>query len=182
MGRKRVGSLLFGLALTGLAGSLWAQQQMTFIIIDGQAYQGAQLPWAARNPNQATAPFMNTEDWFVIHRSMDGHYWIPSYLNGHAINFMVDTGATKSFIGVRHAKNAGIRAGLKTKSFTANGIGEALETHGNKLRFGPFSFDDVPVTVGTNPANQELALLGMDVLKRFRILQEDNLLMLQPYR
>lgn len=100
-------------------------------------------------------------------------------MNGYPVTFMIDTGASQTAIGLHIAKNAGIRAGVSGQVGTANGVGNIVQTEGNLLQVGAFTLSNIPVMVSLNTANPDLALLGMDVLKRFRMFQGQDSLQLQ---
>ena len=171
------GLLTLALLLSSLPSI--GQEKITFTVIDGKKYQGDELKWAASHPAQSTAPYLDKGGWFVVPRAADTHFYVQCLLNGCPVTFLIDTGATKTAIGVRVAKNAGIRAGESVQMGTANGVGQAMETFGNQMQVGAFTLGDVPVVVSLNQANGDLALLGMDVLKRFRIFQGRDALQLQ---
>ena len=171
-------SLLF-LCSLAWATQVFAQQKINYVVIDGKSYQGEQLKWAASHPNSVTAPYLDKSNWYVVPRSADGHYWIPAFINGFPVTFLLDTGATKTSIGARIAKNSGIRAGVSAQIGTANGIGSAMQSEGNYLQVGAFTLSDVPVMVSLNQANSDMALLGMDVLRHFRIFQGQDSIQLQ---
>ncbi len=171
------GLLALALLLSSLSSN--GQQKITFTVIDGKKYQGEELKWAASHPALTTSPYLDRDKWYVVPRSADSHYYVQCFLNGFPVTFLIDTGATKTAIGLHVAKNAGIRAGVTGQVSTANGVGQAMETTGNQMQVGAFTLSDVPVVVSLNQANGDLALLGMDVLKRFRIFQGSDSLQLQ---
>lgn len=174
---RYVGLLTLAL-LVGNAPAI-GQQKINFVVIDGKKYQGEELPWAASHPALTTSPYLDSDKWYVVPRSADSHYYVQCLLNGFPVTFLIDTGATKTSIGLRVAKNAGIRAGVTGQVSTANRVGQAMETTGNQMQVGAYTLSDVPVVVSLNQANGDLALLGMDVLKRFRIFQGKDSLQLQ---
>ena len=92
---------------------------------------------------------------------------------------MIDTGATKTVVGSTIARNAGMRAGLTGKLQTASGIGAVATSSGNQVNIGPFGFAGVDVVVSLSQNTPTLALLGMDILKRFQMHQTNNSLMLK---
>lgn len=171
--------ILTFLSLVCLAGPVVAQQRINYVVIDGKTYQGEQLKWAASHPSAVTAPYLDKNNWYVVPRAADGHYWIPAFINGFPVTFLIDTGATKTSVGARIAKNAGIRAGVSAQIGTANGVGNAMQSDGNYLQVGAFTLSNVPVLVSLNQANADMALLGMDVLRHFRIFQGQDSLQLQ---
>ena len=158
---------------------VFAQQKINYVVIDGKSYQGEQLKWAASHPNSVTAPYLDKSNWYVVPRAADNHYYVPGSINGHPVVFMLDTGATVTAIGARIARNAGIRAGESGQTMTANGIGAYAKSEGNYLQVGAFTLSDVPVGVVLNQASADMVLLGMDVLKRFRIFQGQDSMQLQ---
>ncbi len=170
---------VLSIALLFLSLPALGQQKINYVVLDGKKYQGDELKWAASHPAQSTAPYLDKGSWFVVPRAADTHFYVQCLLNGFPVTFLIDTGATKTAIGVRVAKNAGIRAGESVQMGTANGVGQAMETFGNQMQVGAFTLGDVPVVVSLNQANGDLALLGMDVLKRFRIFQGRDALQLQ---
>ncbi len=156
------------------------QRKVDYLILDGNQYKDEQqVKWALSNPAVRTAPYVDKGGWLVVPRSLDGHYYIPAFLNGFPVTFLVDTGASKTAVGAGIAKNAGMRVGVATQAKTANGVGKAAETIGNQLSFGATTLTDVPAAVMLNPGSNDVALLGMDVLKRFRIFQGQDSLQLQ---
>lgn len=173
----------FGVAAMALflATSALAQQQkvINYIVVDGGKYKGEELKWAASHPNSITAPYLDKSNWYVVPRALDNHYYVPGSINGHPVVFMVDTGATVTAIGSRIARNAGIRAGESGQTMTANGIGAYAKTEGNFLQVGAFTLSEVPVGVVLNQGSADMVLLGMDVLKRFRIFQGQDSMQLQ---
>ena len=164
-----------------LATTTFAQQQkvINYIVVDGGKYKGEELKWAASHPNPITTPYLDKSNWYVVPRAPDSHYYVPGSINGHPVVFMVDTGATVTAIGSRIARNAGIRAGESGQTMTANGIGAYAKTEGNYLQVGAFTLSEVTVAVVLNQASADMVLLGMDVLKRFRIFQGKDSMQLQ---
>lgn len=178
MNSKKIGVAVFALLVGGVA---FAQQQkvINYIVIDGGKYKGEELKWASTHPSPITTPYLDKSNWFVIPRAPDQHYYVPGTINGHPVVYMVDTGATVTAIGSRIARNAGIRAGESGQTMTANGIGAYAKSEGNYLQVGAFTLSDVQVGVVLNPASADIVLLGMDVLKRFRIFQGQDSMQLQ---
>ena len=167
------------LLFTVLSASAQQQKVINYVIVDGGKYKGEELKWAASHPNPTTTPYLDKSNWYVLPRSADNHYYVPGSINGHPVIFMVDTGATVTAIGARIARNAGIRAGESGQAMTANGIGAYAKSEGNYLQVGPFTLSDVPVGVVLNQASADMVLLGMDVLKKFRIFQGQDSMQLQ---
>ena len=100
--------------------------------------------------------------------SRDGHFYVPTKINGKKLNFLADTGATSIFISQSDARKVGINIhnlNYNVRYQTANGaIGEAAITNAKKIQVGPIILTNVPVTVSQEKSH--MALLGMEFFKR----------------
>ncbi len=106
-----------------------------------------------------------------LHPNASGNYTVEGTINGHTVNFMVDTGASFVSITKQAASDFGITGcatgeGKAGKGETANGIVDTCTTIAKQLTFSGFQLSDVAITImpGTTPV-----LLGMNVLKQFKI-------------
>lgn len=99
----------------------------------------------------------------TIRRGSDGHYHWPATVNGHAVDFLVDTGATRSALPAELARRLQLPVEGSTRSQTAGGtvrgdiVRADLELHGG-VRVRQLRIVALPAL--TAP------LLGMDVLGR----------------
>jgi aspartyl protease family protein len=150
-----------------------APQVIRYMILDGQAYAGQDLELAARSPVRMRSPSSNGSGEYLIPMSPDGHYYAPATVNGFPVVFLVDTGAGMSVLPMRIGRNAGIRAGLVAQFSTAAGKAEGAVSERNVIVLGPFVIDEVAVAVQDK---LDLALLGADVLNRFRITYQNGML------
>jgi aspartyl protease family protein len=114
-----------------------------------------------------------------VRKSADGHFYVSGFLNGFPTVFLVDTGASKTAVGISIARNAGIRAGLTSQAQTANGLSSVASSSGNQINVGPFGFASADVIVTVNQSLPNMALLGMDILKQFQLHQTQDTLMLK---
>ena len=108
-----------------------------------------------------------------IRRSGDGHYHWPGEINGRAIDFLVDTGATGTAIPASLARELGLETIGQVQSNTAGGVVTSQVVRANLLLRGGVRVDRLAVTalpLGTSP------LLGMDVLGKLRWSQRDAVL------
>jgi clan AA aspartic protease (TIGR02281 family) len=113
----------------------------------------------------------------VLHLDERQSYRTTGTVNGSPVNFVVDTGASGTVISQRVAEAAGIRS-CSTVGYaaTANGVVTRCTTTVSELTFGAFRVRNLVVAVMPNmPVD---ALLGMDVLGRLKIQQEDGVLSL----
>lgn len=104
-----------------------------------------------------------------LKQTRDGHYFSSGTVNGAPVVFMVDTGATVVSISAEIAARAGIRECAPRQVLTANGQVNACVATVPEVTFGSFRFTQVDVMVMPNMPGD--ALLGMNVLRNFRIEQ-----------
>jgi aspartyl protease family protein len=104
----------------------------------------------------------------LLKRGRDGHYRAPGRIDGQAVEFLVDTGATEVAIPVELAQRLGLRAGHAYQAQTANGVTLAYATRLASVAVGGLEVRDVAGTIIANPGSEEV-LLGMSYLSRFDI-------------
>lgn len=103
----------------------------------------------------------------------NGNYLVPGSINGHAVTFTVDTGASYLSISSGTAAAFGISGcALHGKSATANGMIDVCMTTASSITVGAFHLTDVAISVVPNLVGNPL--LGMNVLRNFRIEQENG--------
>ena len=105
----------------------------------------------------------------VLGQGNNGHYFVDGSINDHFLNFVVDTGASVVTLPQAVASAAGLRCMSQASMHTGNGVSQVCKTVIPKLRFGTFLLRDVEAVIAPN-LNQPL--LGMNVLKRFRVEQD----------
>lgn len=104
----------------------------------------------------------------VVNISSDGHFYINTKINGVAVRFMVDTGASDIVLSLQDARRVGID--LKRLNFnriyhTANGKIAGAMVEVRDFTISNVEFHDVEVSV--NKAEMSTSLLGMSFLRRF---------------
>ncbi|MCP5245349.1 MAG: retroviral-like aspartic protease family protein [Burkholderiales bacterium] len=102
-------------------------------------------------------------------QSYDGHYFSSGTVNAVPVVFMIDTGATIVSVSSEIAALAGIKKCAPIKVSTANGIVNACIAKVAEVTFGSYQITDIDVIVLPNMSGD--ALLGMNVLRNFRIEQ-----------
>lgn len=112
-----------------------------------------------------------------LRRGPDGHFHWPGQVNGVAVEFLVDTGATGTTVPESVARAAGLVAQSTVRSNTANGPVTGWVARADLQLDGGLHAERLPVTV--LPALQS-PLLGMDVLGRLQFSQAGGVLRLQP--
>jgi clan AA aspartic protease (TIGR02281 family) len=107
----------------------------------------------------------------VLKPDSNGHYLVDGAVNGQAVTFLIDTGATSVALPASVAKDAHTDCKEMVEIDTANGSTQACRVTITHLRFGVFKLDNVDAVIAPN-LNQPL--LGMSVLKQYKIAQEHD--------
>lgn len=107
-----------------------------------------------------------------------GHFRIKGSINGQAVIFLIDTGATIVGIPQNIAKDLHLASLYPITMKTAAGDVSGSLTRLNQLQFGNFTLNNVKAAIVADTASQEV-LLGMNVLSDFVILQENNQLIIK---
>ena len=107
----------------------------------------------------------------VMSQSKSGHYFVDGTINEHQLNFVIDTGASFDNIPQGMANAAGLACLHQTMAQTANGLTPTCHTIIKKLKFGSFILTNVEASIAPNLGQP---LLGMNVLKQFRVEQDSG--------
>ncbi len=118
--------------------------------------------------------FQADGDVIDIRRGPDGHYHWPGTINGRAVDFLVDTGATGTAIPARLATELGLRLQGHVRSSTAGGVVDARLVRADLALQGGVVAEGLRVVA--LPGLSDNPLLGMDVLGRLRWSQGDGVL------
>jgi aspartyl protease family protein len=115
-----------------------------------------------------------------VPRAEDGHYYLTLMINGTAVPFMVDTGASGMVLAGTDAARLGIdpeSLSFLGEATTANGVVRTARVTLPLVELGPFRHEGFRayVTEGT----LEQSLLGMDYLGLFRMEFSGNRLILR---
>jgi len=135
-----------------------------------------------RNPNQAVYSRINAAgiQEVVLKRNRFGHYVTMGTVNGHAVEFLLDTGASDVAIPAELADKLGLRRGMPVQYQTANGVVTAYRTILDSISIGPMIVQNVPASINPGFRDMEI-LLGMSVLKHIEFAQRGDTLILRPY-
>ena len=111
--------------------------------------------------------------------SEDGHFWVDAKLNGQAVRFMVDSGATITTVSRRTAQAAGMDMdGFPAVVSTANGSARVKQSSADRFEVASIVRSDFPIDVNEQ---DDLNLLGMNFLRSLSSWRvEGNYLVLQP--
>jgi aspartyl protease family protein len=108
----------------------------------------------------------------------DGHFWVEAKINGHALRFMIDSGASITTISRDSAEGAGVPTnGRRTVVNTANGPASAIQADADRLEVGPIERTDFPVDINEHDDTNLLGMNFLSSLKSWRV--EGNYLVLE---
>jgi len=105
----------------------------------------------------------------VLKRGVDGHFHWPGDVNGVAVDFLVDTGATGTALPEALARSAGLKPEGQVMSHTAGGTVRGQLARADVTLRGGVQAERLVVTVLPNLG---APLLGMDVLSRLHFSQQ----------
>ncbi|MEO6270156.1 MAG: TIGR02281 family clan AA aspartic protease [Lautropia sp.] len=113
----------------------------------------------------------------LLDRTLDGHFYITGTINGSEVVFMVDTGASTIAVGDVLARRLDLGRCRPRQYSTASGTVSGCEALADRVDVAGLRISDVPVAVLPDADN---VLLGMNVLRHFRIEQQRGQMRLTP--
>jgi aspartyl protease family protein len=147
-----------------------------WITISGAAY----LYFDARQkPTIVTVKADLAGGQVVIPRSRDGHYYVRGMIRGHAVDFMVDTGATTVSVSRTVARKANLPAGIPASFSTAGGTVAGEIVSGQTVEAGGIVVEGLSLGVGIDG---DIGLLGQNFLRYVDVLQLEDKMILQVRR
>lgn len=105
----------------------------------------------------------------VIPRGPDGHFHVEGRINGQAVSFLVDTGASSVTVSEAFAQRAGLTGGRPVTFQTANGPLAGRVLRDVPVQAGHLALPGATVAVGLVGADPSIALLGQSFLSRYDI-------------
>ena len=105
----------------------------------------------------------------------DGHYWVEGTINGSAVRFLIDSGATMTALSENSARATGLTIDMNAPAIslnTANGRIDARRATIASLAIGALRADNVDVVV--SPALGEVNVIGMNILSRLKSWSVEN--------
>lgn len=122
----------------------------------------------------------NTKDATIRHTAQgveltlesdhDSHFRINGSINGNDITFLVDTGASTVAVSKRFADKAGLKVTGQIATETANGTAVGYSTRIETLKLGDIELHNIRAIIIPDLSGEE-ALLGMNVIGRFKVQQ-----------
>ncbi|GGY74255.1 hypothetical protein GCM10011613_19530 [Cellvibrio zantedeschiae] len=115
-----------------------------------------------------------------IASSLGGHYQTKGLINGSAVDFLVDTGATTIAMNHFEAERLGIdyRAGTPINVNTANGIAKAFLVTLSSVSVGNIVIHQVPAAVSSTDS-PSVVLLGNSYLSKVDLKIDQGVLVLK---
>jgi aspartyl protease family protein len=115
----------------------------------------------------------------TLYADGQGHFVADGTINGVAVRFLVDTGATSVAMNSRDAARIGLdyRRGQRLFASTANGVVEVYGVKLDRVQIGGIALTSVDAVVreGDSPT---IVLIGMSVLNRLEMKRDGGLMTL----
>lgn len=151
-----------------------ADSDVATLEVDGQIQEfklGRHVSSSFKKKTQAEAKIM----------PVNGMYYTIGFINGRAVNFLVDTGATWIAMNIHQARSLGINfryTGKRAMVSTANGIVPVYRIKLNKVRVGEIELTNVDAGVleGNSPSD---VLLGNSFLNRLEMQRQGQVMLLR---
>ena len=121
----------------------------------------------------------NRDNRIVLTASSGGHFLTQGAVNGRAVQFLVDTGATMVGLSVADAERLGLnyKSGQQGHVNTANGTAPAWRMKLASVRIGDVEVHDVDALVTPQP--MPYVLLGNSFLTRFQMKRDNDQMVLE---
>jgi aspartyl protease family protein len=160
-----VGSTVQGVKLISMAGG------EAIIEVGGERQQ---LRLGGVQVSLGAAPVEGGGSRIVLPAGPGGHFFTQGSINGKAVVFIVDTGATSVTIAQSEADSIGLkyRDGQRVMMSTANGTVPAYRITLNSVRVGDVQVYNVDAIVA--PASMAQVLLGNSFLTRFQMKRDND--------
>ena len=115
----------------------------------------------------------------VLMAGSGGHFLSQGTINGRAVQFMVDTGASAVGLSVAEAERAGVnyKAGQEVRMQTANGMVPGWLVKLASVRVGDVELHEVDAVVGLQ--SMPYVLLGNSFLARFQMRRDNEQMVLE---
>ncbi len=115
----------------------------------------------------------------VLNAVSGGHFVSSGSINGKAVRFMVDTGATFISMGQQEADRIGLnyRSGTRGYSQTANGPVQVYRTTLDSVRVGDVQVFNIEAVI--MPMPMDVVLLGNSFLSRFQMRRDNDVMRLE---
>ncbi len=123
---------------------------------------------------QQQARFKADNGVIEIRRAPDGHYHWPGHINGHAVDFLIDTGATRSALPMALSRDLNLPVLNTVQSNTAGGVVTGEVVRADVSLQGGVVAQRLPMVALAGLSDHPL--LGMDILGKLRWSQKEGVL------
>lgn len=131
-----------------------------------------------QNPNEHITTGGGAPERIELAVNPGGQYIVPGTLNGHEVDFLVDTGATHVAVPASIAEDAGLERGAETRVQTAGGTRRAWHTTIDRVAVGGIERRNVRGSI--NPSmSGDYVLLGMTFLRGLELRQQGDRLVIE---
>lgn len=113
-----------------------------------------------------------------LQRNRQGHYVATGTINGEAVVFMLDTGATHVSVPAKVALRLGLRPGREMLVQTANGVISTRRAKLDHVAIGDIGLSNVPASINPHQGGEQV-LLGMAFLKHLELVQRGDTLFIR---
>ena len=114
-----------------------------------------------------------------VPRAEDGHYYLTLSIDGTAVEFLADTGASTVVLSDSDARRLGIdpdSLAYLGEADTANGVVQTAEVSLKDVKLG--QFQDAKIRASVTKGAMEGSLLGMSYLGLYRIeIDQDKMIL-----
>ncbi|MCU0927085.1 MAG: TIGR02281 family clan AA aspartic protease [Hydrogenophaga sp.] len=157
---------------------LSTQGESAVVEVNGQR-QTLRVGEAPVSVGRGGAPSGGGAQRIVLTADGQGHFMPQGQINGRAVQFMVDTGATVIGIGETDAKriNLNYAQGQRVQMNTANGVAIGYLIRLDSVRVGDVLVRNVEAVV--TPQSMPYVLLGNSFLTRFQMQRSNDQLTLE---
>jgi aspartyl protease family protein len=158
----------------------WIRIGLVWLILGGVIFAGFSAVQHWENSRRTQVDLGSTETRWVLQRARDGHFHVEAKVSGplgsETVEFLIDTGATTTSIPSALARSLGLPTLGQQQFNTANGLVQG-SIHSASLSL-PGGIELKQLRIAALPHMSNQSLLGMDVLRRFRMVQEGRTLSL----
>lgn len=132
------------------------------------------------NPNQRVTGTVDPagQRQVVLQQNRGGHYVATGHINGHAVRFLLDTGATTVSVPSTLAERLGLVPGAPAAVSTANGVITTYATRIDEVALGNIRVNDVRAHINPHMPGEDV-LLGMSFLRHVEFTQRGDQLTLR---
>ena len=165
-----VGTVVEGVKLVSVSGN--------DAVVDVQGKR-VTLQLGGGQVNLGGKPSRESGGQIVLTADSGGHFYAPGTINGAAVRFVVDTGATHIAMSQADAERIGLdyKSGQRGYVNTANGSVPSYRVSLTSVRVGDVIVHNVDATVV--PAPMQHVLLGNSFLSRFQMRRDNDRMTLE---